>query len=393
MSAPPLFTRGLVAVLAVQSLYGFGFSTFILVPKFLAAELGAGPQPIGEVAFLFGLASVLSLPLAGAWVDRFGRVGFLRAGIALAGLASAAFLLVTELGPLVYVLRFAQGVSWGLAFSAAGAIVVDRSPPERMAQAVGLFGVSMLAMNAVAPVVAELLTERGGWAPVFLLATGTNALALLGSLGLAETHVAPEPGTRTAGVVEVARRPRSLWLLAIIATNGAAFGAMFTFSQPFALELGMDKIGPFFVAYTLAAIAVRIGAGPVVDRMGRGRVSVVAGLWYGLVVVAMAALEPGGLAWLGAAFGLAHGFFYPALNAIALESAAADERGKVMALFNGSFNAGWAAGGIAFGNLAEAAGYPVVFACAGATALAGAALLLGSRELRARLVHGDGAHG
>ena len=39
-------------------------------------------------------------------------------------------------------------------------------------------------------------------------------------------------------------------------------------------------------------------------------------------VGAMAALEPGRLAWIGAAFGIAHGFFYPAFNALALEGAA-----------------------------------------------------------------------
>ena len=37
-------------------------------------------------------------------------------------------------------------------------------------------------------------------------------------------------------------------------------------------------------------------------------------------------------------YGLAHGLFYPAFNALAIEGAGAHERGKVMAIFNGAFN-------------------------------------------------------
>ena len=183
------------------------------------------------------------------------------------------------------------------------------------------------------------------------------------------------PPDSTSRLRDVVLRRRTVWWMVIIATNGAAFGAMFTFSQPFALELGMENVRGFFIAYTAAAIVVRLGLGPLADRAGRKRVSMVSGLLYAAAVFWMAALEPGLLAWIGAAFGTAHGLFYPAFNALALEDAQDHERGKFVALFNAAFNAGWAAGGVALGTIAELAGYEAAFVVAGAVVLCGVAAL------------------
>ena len=378
---PPLFTREFVAVLATQAAYGFAAASFFLLPKFLTAQLGVGPGPIGIVAALYGAAAVLLMPAAGVWADRFGRLGFLRGGIVLQGAASAGFMLVDEMGPLVYALRFLQGFSWALVFASGGAVVTDHAPPARMGQAIGMFGVSMLVMNAIAPAATEAVAARMGWATAFGLSAGACGVSLLLSAFVREVRPERPDGVAGGVLTAVATRRRSLWWMAIIATNGAAFGAMFTFSQPFALEQGTEKVSSFFVAYTIAAISVRIGFGPFVDRAGRYRVSLLSGLLYAAAVLSMAALEPGRLAWIGAAFGLAHGFFYPAFNALALEGAAPHERGLFMALFNTAFNAGWSGGGIALGALAESSGYPPVFVWSSALVLAGVAGLWLAPEL------------
>jgi predicted MFS family arabinose efflux permease len=318
-------------------------------------------------------------------VDRFGRLRFLRAGILLFAVSAVGFVWVDSLGPLVYVLRFVQGIAWALAFAGAGAVVIDHAPPERLGQAIGLFGVSMLSMNAVAPPVVEIIAAASGWGDVFLLAAAAAGVSLLLSMLLHEVHEPPDAGEAT-GVLDVVRRPRTLWFMAIIALSGCAFGAMFTFSQPFALELGMTQISGFFVAYTLAAISVRIALGPLAERVGRPRVSVLASVLYAGSVLAMAALEPGALVWIGAAFGLAHGFFYPAFNALAIEAAAPHERGKFMSIFNAAFNGGWAVGNLALGLVAARAGFPSVFIWAAAATGLGTLLLLASPEVRRSLL-------
>jgi len=65
-----LFTRSFVALLLAQASFGFAFSSYFLLPKFLATELGAGPAQIGLVGALWGGTYMLLGPLLGVVVDR-----------------------------------------------------------------------------------------------------------------------------------------------------------------------------------------------------------------------------------------------------------------------------------------------------------------------------------
>lgn len=376
----PLLTPGFLTVLAVQSAFGYAFSTFMLLPKYLATELAVGAAGIGQVTALYGAAAMLCAPITGAWIDRGARLGFLRAGILLMVLGAAGFLWVDSMGPLVYALRLAQAIAWGLAFTAAAALVTDQAPPERMGQAIGLFGVSMMSMNAIAPAVAEEVAARAGWAPVFGLAAAACAASFALSWLLRESREPPRDGEHVPRLLDVLLRARSARVGLVVALTGAAFGAMVTFSQPFALELGMRNVRSFFVSYVGVAMAVRVGLGGLADRVGRARVSMVALALYAASVLWMGALEPGRLAWIGCLFGLAHGLFMPAFNALAVEGAGEHERGKIMALYNAAFNAGWASGGLALGFLAEHEGYPPVFAAASAGVGVALLVLLASRR-------------
>ena len=130
----------------------------------------------------------------------------------------------------------------------------------------------------------------------------------------------------------------------------------------------------FFASYALAAASARIGIGSAIDRMGRQRVAVTCLILYIAVVAGMAELDSIGLAPLGAVFGVAHGLFFPACNAMAIERMAPSERGRGMTLVIGAFNLGFALGPLGLGFVAKAAGYPTAFACA--AGLAGIALVL-----------------
>lgn len=376
-----LYTRSFLSLLLAQAAFGYAFASFFLLPKFLATELGAGPDRIGLVMAAFGATSVVFIPVVGSLVDRFGRRGFMTAGALLMATTGVGFLAVHEVGALLYGLRAVQGVAFAMTFIASATLASDLAPPERLGQALGVFGVSMLSMHALAPAISEEIATRSGWDGVFLVATAASLLCAALTFSIREPSARHGAGPGDS-FREVALRPRSLRIAAVVALSGAAFGAMMTYSQPFALALGRRQLRGFFIAYAVAAVVVRLGFGSVADRFGRDRVSVLSLLAYGGVVTAMAGLRPGLLEPLGALFGLAHGLFYPAFNALAVEGAGPSERGKVMALFNGSFNVGNSGATVALGFLAAGAGYPAVFGVVGAGVFLGAALLARSPEGR-----------
>jgi predicted MFS family arabinose efflux permease len=351
-----------------------------MLPKFLVTQLAAGPVEVGRVAAAYSVAVIVFIPAMGILVDRFGRRVFMTSGALLMAALSGAFAWVGEVGPLIYTLRAAQGLAFAMVFVAGATLAVDEAPPERIGQAIALFGLTMLAMNGVSAASVEAISTSAGWPWAFAAAAASAALCSLLSRALRDGDVAKQGG-ESSSLWQVLVRPSLVPSWIVVALVGAAMSAMLTYHQPFAIELGIANVSGFLVAYASAAIFARVGLGHLIDRAGRRRVAIAALCLYTLVVSAMAQLGSAtGLALLGAAFGVAHGFFYPALNSLVIGGVRGGERGKVMALFQGAFNVGFGAAALGFGVLAENSGYPPVFYAGGSCALAALLLLAASPE-------------
>ena len=403
-SEPRLFTRDFALILATQLFFGFAFSSFFLLPKFVVTELHGSPSQVGYVGALAVVAAVLASPVCGKLLDRGARRPLIFWGCLLSGLGGLAFLGVTQVGSYLYAVRAMQGVSYTLYFVAAATLVADLSPPSRLGQALGWFGSAGLLMNAIATLVAERIAHAFGWHTVFVCAALSGGLGSLLSLwlreparqaGFADRKVSPAPDSPLQRGTLVSPAPNSLLQrvtpvgptsdavsrrLAVLwaaAAGGAAFGVMFTFTQPLALSLGDTNISPLFAGYTAAALVVRLVFGNLADRLGRARVGGAALAVYSLVVAATAGLARGWLGVLGLGFGLAHGAFYPSLNALALEGVRREERGTVGAYFNAAFNGGILLVTFCFGQVAQAYGYRVVFLLVACLSASGCFLLFG----------------
>jgi MFS family permease len=373
LSADPprtgLAEPGFLALLAITTLFGLSFSTYFLLPKFLAVELAADPVTIGGVTTIFWLASVLVVPFAGHQIDRRGRLGFASIGGLLLALSCAGFVFVETIGPLIWLLRVAQGIGFTLFYVAAATLVADLSPPARLGQTLGLFGAVMIFTNAVGPAFAEWASVLFGWRVVFAATALTALLATLGTRLLREPE-APRTAGPHAGLLQVLRRPGMAPVILVSTLAGWVFGSLFTFYQPWALSLDIPQVSGYLVAYAVAAIAMRILAGSAADRLGRVPVVRTMLLLYVLAPLAVIWIDRIGLAAAGAILGVFQGIYYPALNAIAIELASAAERGKVMAAYNGAFNLGLSAAGLTLGHLAAARGYLIVFVLAAGVSLA-----------------------
>jgi MFS family permease len=357
---PPLWSRSFALVLATQFTFGFSFSSFLLLPKYVVTVLHGSPSQVGYVGALAVLTAVLVSPLCGRLLDRGPRQPHVILGCTLSGFAALAFLFVTEAGPCLYAARAVQGVAYTLYFVAAGTLVADLAPPSRLGQALGWFGAGGLLMNAIATLIAERVAQHLGWHAVFYAAAASGFAGALLSLGLREPERAA-PAAMSLGEAPRPAAPRRHAVLWGAAAGGTAFGALFTFTQPLALSLGDSNISPLFGGYTAAALLVRLGFGNLADRFGRARVGGGALGVYALVVAMTAGLARGWLAPLGVGFGLAHGAFYPSLNALALQGVAQNQRGSAGARFNAAFNAGVLLVTFCFGHVAQLYSYRSAF--------------------------------
>ncbi len=363
-----LLTRPFLLMLSMQFCFALSYSSFFLLPKYLAREFGSSAAVIGAVAATALLAGVLAVPLIGALIDRGSRRHIIGLGATVNALSACGFAFVHAVSVPMYALRAVTGISYALVFNAIVTWAADLSPPKKLSQAIGLAGAASMLANAIAPASGEFIADRYGWSAVFLAGGGAAFVAALLALGIREPRTAltskPAEHAEPSALTQVLQPVRAGAFVCSFAV-GSAFGVMFTFTQPYALLLGADKVSSFFVGYTATALCVRLLLGSVADKIGRRPIALVALALYGLVACMTSQLRPSLLFAVGASLGFAHGLIYPALNALAVDGVSRARRGAVMTYFLGCFNAGFAFWVMGMGVVAKAYGYPVLFLATG----------------------------
>lgn len=246
-------------------------------------------------------------------------------------------------------------------------------PAEQRGWALGIFGLSGLLSTALAPLLGEQLIRGVGYPAFFLEASVLGLLALAMVWRIREPRVALDIRTQglralVEGLGEVLRLH-----MAITFFFGLGTGTVFTFVPTFAESLGVLNLSLFYTAYAACALLVRIVGGGLIDRLGR-RAVIVPSMFVqaaGSAILALLGFLAGAHAMLmpalsffflaGFLTGAAHGFLFPALSALVMDQALERQRGRVVAIYGSVFLTGGTLGAVAFGYVASALGYGVMF--------------------------------
>ena len=258
----------------VFALLGYFFlfmsvSVFFLLPLYLE-QFRPSKSRVGVIMGIHSITAILVRPLSGRVVD--ARGGRKMALLGIAGMIAVlpGFHLVRDAGALVLVLRAAMGAAWGVAMTATIAACSDLAPTDRLAHSIGIIGIGGIVAGAVGPMIGEEVIRRAGFGTLF------NASVLFLLAGLACMFVTREV-PRPEGEREATARSRlaghSWPVLAVIAAmpavHGAIRGGVVNFIALFGTDAGFARVGPFFVAFSVAAILTRFGLGDISDRFGR----------------------------------------------------------------------------------------------------------------------------
>ena len=365
------FSGPFARVTVANFFFFLNFASFFLLPLHVKA-LGGSETTVGLVMGSSGMASLAVLPLVGIGIDRFGRRRFFVAGALGMSAAALGYLFVGTIGPALYALRLAQGVSFAAAFTAATTMAAELAPADRRAQALGVFGISTLLTHAIAPGLGEEIIHRGGFSALFVIAAICTLAPLPMLRGVPALHsvresVAPVPW----GV------SRAQWVvIATLLLAGMGFGAVMTFVPTYVRSQGLGRVAFFYGSYSVMAMLIRLAGAGVSDSVGR-RATIVPALvtlaasifalaWVGSVPALVAA---------GALFGAAQGINYPTLHALLVDLTPPAHLGRSQALFNGAFNLGVMASAFLFGPVADHLGHRVMFGMAAFLPLAAAGLI------------------
>lgn len=149
----------------------------------IAGSLGVSIDEASWISSIYVLAGLFVMPLTG-WVS--ANLGRKRAFLYAVGLFTAGSLLCAVSQTLVQltVMRFVQGVGGGLLLPLAMAALVDAHPPERLASAFKVYGVSVMVGPALGPALGGWILSNATWPWIFLINVplGIGALFLISAV-------------------------------------------------------------------------------------------------------------------------------------------------------------------------------------------------------------------
>ncbi len=352
------------------ALLNFAAFLFVHLPGLLQ-QLGAGEAEIGRIMAGQAIGAILAWPLVGRVMDVRGRRVVILAGVVLFVAVASLYLAIDSLGPHVYVVRVVDGAATAMWYTALVTHAADLVPPQRRTEGLALFGVSGLAAIGLGAQTGDVILSVATYQALFMGVLGLAVAGLLLCLPLrdetiraGDRHVPSRHILATAGQ----RTLRAVWLGAFAFFVGVA--ALFAFMKTYVAAAAVGGVGSFFAAYAATAIALRIFAGRLPDRIGRRRVVGLAMGTYAAGFVALAAAPgAGGVLVAGLLCGAGHGYAFPVLFSLVVERAAPQERGAAAAFFTMLDWLALLAAAPLVGALIERAGY-------GASFIALAALLV-----------------
>jgi MFS family permease len=390
--APTPFVRAIVT----NFFFFLGLNGFVLLPLYIQ-QLGGNEIQIGMVMGLFSGVGIVCQPLIGPWVDVIGRRPFMLVGI---GLTVAASLLAAVPGgvPLLAVVRACQGIGFSMFFVASFSYVVDIIPPAERGWALGIYGVSGFVSTAIAPLFGEWIIRTVGFRVLFALSAGLGVVTFALLWPVREAPRGPggplrlAPGAVRAALEDVLHRHMFVTMF-----FGLGSGTIFAFLPTFAEDLGVTTLSLFYTAYSLAAIAIRVAGGRLIDTHGRRAVIVpsmfvqaaatgVLALLGALVTRTSATPVLPALFVAGLLSGGAHGFLYPGLAALVTDTTPDARRAAVVGVFSAMLLTGQTAGAFTFGWIATAAGYGAMWGVLTALLLVGCLVSLRLRPAGAVVV-------
>ena len=316
-------------------------------------------QQIGWLAAGFSTTAILTRPSLGRGLERWGRKPFLLLGAVLLTLPAGLYSWAGDDYSYWAILRLLQGAGLGCYIPAILTWVADMSPPDKIGEMQGIFGVSGLIGSAVGPWSAELVYKNFGFTSMFQALCGAGVCCLILLCLLPESRKSDnKAGAKARSKIAVSEHKAMLW---VTLPFGWFVGTVLTFIAPFLKQIDLPKVGLYFASFAAASVCVRVFASQAIDKTKANTLVFCSGsslVLSGFILSALAYYDNQVLLITAAIFnGLGHGFLFPCLSSHTVKKTSAQQRGAGLSLFTGAFDLGILLGALASGYIAHHTSY------------------------------------
>lgn len=135
---------------------------------------------MGYLVAAFAVAQLIASPIAGRWVDRFGRKNMILAGLFLFALSELTFGLGTHVS-ILYFARVLGGISAAFIMPAVTAYVADITTVQERSKAMGYVSAAISTGFIIGPGIGGFIADHGVRMP-FFFAAGIAFIAVISSI-------------------------------------------------------------------------------------------------------------------------------------------------------------------------------------------------------------------
>lgn len=358
-----LFTIEFLMITCLNFLIMTGNSIISTLYSLHLEDIGKNDSQTGLIMGISALAGIASRILMGPRIDEKGRMFFLRTGAGLIILCTLLYSLPFRSDIYLIAVRIIHGFGWGAYFTSVFTWVADYAPEGRMAEAIGMFGISGLLPNAVGPQLGEYILRIGSNNFNYLFAASATLIliGLIISIWLRDVN---HKGIANSGhgVLKLFAKPEVFSVCFAGFIFGFGVSTVFTFMAPFTRAANLGVVAPFFTAYTTGSITMRLLTGRAADRLGRHTLIIPAFIIMSLGQTYVQYIDTlFELMGVGFCLGSAHGMVYAAMTALTMDRVGNENRGKGMGLFNAVSDVGFFLGGVIPGYIAYKSSFGMMF--------------------------------
>jgi MFS family permease len=360
LEKPRLWTLNFLLICLSTLTLSLVFHSFNTTLPVYIERFGGTAKIAGLALSSLTAAAIISRPITGYYLDRYGRKLIFLGGIMLFMIPTAIYLRMIHVVMLIAI-RFIQGLGWGIGHTSTGTVALDIIPRERLGEGLGVYSLANSVSMSCAPAIALWLINNYSFELLFLICLFITTITLILALSIRYPKIEKQPGDFKFVIFDkTALRPSIIMFIVSLIHS-----SLISFLPLYALEQGLTTAGYFFTATAVTTLISRFLSGIIIDRGGRKGydLNIIVGT-SSIVSTMVIVAHTGKLFHLivgGLLFGLGFGLVQFTLLILAVNNVPPEKKGSANATYYTAVDLGIAVGSLSWGFVAAGLGYKTMY--------------------------------
>ncbi|MEH7306676.1 MFS transporter [Neobacillus drentensis] len=365
MNKPKLWTKSFISIsLSNFFLFLTFYVLLVTLPIYAIQEFHSNASEAGLMTTVFLISAIISRPLAGQWLEKTSHKKVLLAALIIfSGASLLYFFPKTIIGFLV--IRLLHGIGFGMATTAAGAIVADLIPISRRGEGMGYFIMSTNMAMVLGPFIGLTAIQQWGAETLFIISVIVAIGALITGLSVKvrETEQTDQPVVHSAFSFKSFFETSAVPIAIVGCFLAIVYSALLSFVSLFATEIHLAEVSSlFFVVYAIVLLISRPFTGKWLDLYGPNVIVYPSIVLFAIGMFILSQSNSAVSFLLSAGMiGLGWGTLFPTFQTIAIQDAAPRKRGLATATFLSIYDIGIALGSFVVGLAAAKMNYSSLY--------------------------------